>query len=65
VDGNRTRQVEILGLTGFEDRGAHQDTFTSTSQAGLTPQIRHMATESALLAPDLQPVDCAVCRPTG
>jgi selenide, water dikinase len=24
VDGNRTRQVEILGLTGFEDRGDHQ-----------------------------------------
>ena len=25
VDGNRTRQTEILGFTGFEDRGAHQE----------------------------------------
>ena len=25
ADGNRTRQAEILSLTGFEDRGAHQD----------------------------------------
>ncbi|BDH56220.1 hypothetical protein MTP03_11590 [Tsukamurella sp. PLM1] len=25
VDGNRTRQAEILDLTGFEDRGAHQE----------------------------------------
>lgn len=25
VDGNRTRQTEILGLTGFEDRGDHQE----------------------------------------
>ena len=25
ADGNRTRQAEMLGLTGFEDRGAHQD----------------------------------------
>src|SRR3954470_21756984 len=25
ADGNRTRQTELLGLTGFEDRGAHQD----------------------------------------
>jgi hypothetical protein len=24
VDGNRTRQAERLGLTGFEDRGGHQ-----------------------------------------
>lgn len=26
ADGNRTRQTELLGLTGFEDRGAHQGT---------------------------------------
>ncbi len=25
ADGNRTRQTEILDLTGFEDRGAHQE----------------------------------------
>ena len=25
ADGNRTRQTELLGLTGFEDRGAHQE----------------------------------------
>ncbi len=25
TDGNRTRQTEMLGLTGFEDRGAHQE----------------------------------------
>lgn len=25
ADGNRTRQTEVLGLTGFEDRGAHQE----------------------------------------
>jgi hypothetical protein len=25
VDGNRTRQTEILGFTGFEDRDAHQE----------------------------------------
>jgi hypothetical protein len=24
VDGNRTRQAEMLGLTGVEDRGDHQ-----------------------------------------
>ena len=29
TDGNRTRQAEMLGLTGFEDRGAHQDTYAS------------------------------------
>ena len=25
MDGNRTRQTEMLGLTGFEDRGDHQE----------------------------------------
>jgi hypothetical protein len=25
ADGNRTRQDEMLALTGFEDRGAHQE----------------------------------------
>ena len=25
TDGNRTRQTEILGLTGFEDQGTHQE----------------------------------------
>ena len=25
ADGNRTRQTEILDLTGFEDRGDHQE----------------------------------------
>ena len=25
ADGNRTRQTELLDLTGFEDRGAHQE----------------------------------------
>ena len=29
ADGNRTRQTELLGLVGFEDRGAHQDTYAS------------------------------------
>ena len=29
TDRNRTCQTEILGLTGFEDRGAHQDTYAS------------------------------------
>ena len=29
ADGNRTRQTEMLGLTGFEDQGAHQDTYAS------------------------------------
>src|SRR5699024_9393180 len=32
ADGNRTRQTEMLGLTGFEDRGAHQDTYASAAQ---------------------------------
>ncbi|GAA1825246.1 selenide, water dikinase SelD [Nesterenkonia flava] len=32
VDGNRTRQTEILGLNGFEDRGAHQDSDTSSAK---------------------------------
>src|SRR5690625_6748677 len=31
VDGNRTRQTEMLGLDGFEDRGDHQDPDTSTA----------------------------------
>lgn len=30
ADKNRTCQAKILGLTGFEDRGAHQDTYAST-----------------------------------
>ena len=25
ADGNRTRQAEMLGFTGFEDRGGHQE----------------------------------------
>ncbi len=29
VDGNRTRQAEVLGLVGFEDRDVHQDVDTS------------------------------------
>jgi hypothetical protein len=29
ADGNRTRQAELLGLAGFEDRGAHQDAYAS------------------------------------
>lgn len=29
MDGNRTRQVELLSLVGFEDRGDHQDAYTS------------------------------------
>lgn len=29
ADGNRTRHTELLGITGFEDRGAHQDTYAS------------------------------------
>src|SRR5699024_4090803 len=33
ADENRTRQTEMLGLTGFEDRGAHQDTYASAAQA--------------------------------
>ena len=32
ADGNRTRQTEMLGLTGFEDQGAHQDTDASVGQ---------------------------------
>ena len=29
VDGNRTRQTEMLGLVSFEDCGDHQDADTS------------------------------------
>jgi hypothetical protein len=29
ADGNRTHQAEILGLTGVEDRAAHQDEYAS------------------------------------
>jgi hypothetical protein len=29
ADGNRTRQTELLGLVGFEDRDAHQDAYAS------------------------------------
>ncbi len=38
ADGNRTRQTEILGLTGFEDRGAHQDSDASVKNP--TPACR-------------------------
>jgi hypothetical protein len=31
VDGNRTRQTEVLGVVGFEDRGDHQAAYTSTT----------------------------------
>lgn len=30
VDENRTRHTELLNINGFEDRGAHQDAYTST-----------------------------------
>ena len=29
ADGNRTRQTEILGLYGFEDRARHQTRYAS------------------------------------
>lgn len=32
TDRNRTCQTELLGLTGFEDRGAHQDTYASIAR---------------------------------
>jgi selenocysteine-specific elongation factor len=38
VDGNRTRQTEVLGLVGFEDRGAHQDAYTSPGRTALANQ---------------------------
>ncbi len=38
ADGNRTRQTELLGLTGFEDRGAHQDTYASASECITAPE---------------------------
>lgn len=46
ADGNRTRQTEILGLTGFEDRGAHQDTYASTALVRLA--CSHQATRSLI-----------------
>jgi hypothetical protein len=64
VDGNRTRQVERLGLAGFEDRGDHQDAYTSTSQACLTPQIHCVLAEPAPSAPDSQPAARPSYRPS-
>jgi hypothetical protein len=38
ADGNRTRQTEILGLVGVEDRAAHQDRYASgRDPSGLPP----------------------------
>lgn len=31
ADGNRTRQAELLGLVGFEDRDTHQDADASVN----------------------------------
>ena len=42
VDGNRTRQAEIIGFVGFEDRGDHQVADTSlaaTDQANVTARL--------------------------
>lgn len=43
TDKNRTCQTKILDLTGFEDRGAHQDTYASindnTQRLGSAPQV--------------------------
>ena len=41
VDGNRTRQTENLGFTGFEDRGAHQERVHLHATSGLG--LSHMA----------------------
>src|SRR5699024_2138002 len=47
TDRNRTCQTKVLGLTGFEDRGAHQDTYASTTQSSrlgnMTPKLTSFA----------------------
>lgn len=65
ADGNRTRQTEMLGLTGFEDRGAHQDArrlrielyrvgrtrpFTACAEAGRTASADCPLSESMFSA---------------
>ncbi len=42
TDGNRTRQAEILNFTGFEDQGAHQDTYASVGHT--TKGLKHPLT---------------------
>lgn len=42
TDGNRTRQAEILNFTGFEDQGAHQDTYASDGHT--TKGLKHPLT---------------------
>src|SRR5699024_12220321 len=32
ADGNRTGQTELLALTAYEDRGAHQATYAAAAQ---------------------------------
>ena len=52
ADGNRTRQTEILGLTGFEDRGAHQDSDAS---------VKNPTVEGGGPVDDAIPFDKAEC----
>jgi hypothetical protein len=58
VDGNRTRQAEILGLVGFEDRGAHQDADTSSaSPRAREPYHRGSRLAVVSLVNDFQPME--------
>ncbi len=49
ADGNRTRQTEILGLVGVEDRAAHQDGYASVGDPSRGYLARHGSPVMSLL----------------
>jgi hypothetical protein len=49
ADGNRTRQTEILGLVGVEDRAAHQDEYASAGDPSCGYFARHGSPDMSLL----------------
>ena len=59
MDGNRTRQTEVLGLVGFEDRGAHQDAYTSPERTALANQTVHVAACATIFPESAEPSDCS------
>ena len=66
ADGNRTRQAEILGLTGFEDRGAHQDPdATAFNLADCPPGYARRVNEAQTSIPQLSDDVVGAVRLTG
>ncbi len=63
ADGNRTRQAELLDLTGFEDRGAHQNPYASG--ADISQYARRVVTGISRLTSYAHGGGCACKIPPG